>query len=152
MGQSLSIPPIQVANASQPFQGPRLQLRPSLANTQKVAADMRRAEYQDQGAVLHLEHGFISAVAIHHEHAAGLGWVMIFWHLMATRVIQDVHHGIFAVEDPQPPTKAHLALLFHEDQPTRLIGLLIVRRAVALPQRRPRPPPQRPPTRPPPRN
>jgi len=47
LAQSLSMPPIQVANASQPLQGPRLQFGPALAHTHKVAADMCPAEHQD---------------------------------------------------------------------------------------------------------
>jgi hypothetical protein len=82
LGQSLAIPPIEITHATQPCQGPGLQLRPTLAHTHKVAADMRPAEHQDQGAVLHLEHGFRGALAIDHEHAAGLGWVMILRHRM----------------------------------------------------------------------
>src|SRR5262249_61487194 len=96
---------------------------------------------------------------------------MIFRDAMTPRGIQDVHHGIFTAEGPQPPAKAHLALHLHEDQPARLIGLLVMRLAGGAPTRlhcpggerrpptpstrgsgrRPRPPPRSPPTPPPPR-
>src|SRR5262245_1010025 len=97
---------IEFANTPQPLQSPRLQLRPALAHTHKVAADMRPAECQDQQAILHLSHCLVRAVAIDHQHATGPGGVMIFWNVMTSRYIQDVHHRIVAAEGPQPPTEA----------------------------------------------
>ena len=70
-----------------------------------------------------LLHGFVTAVAIDHQYAASSSRKMFLWHIVAAAWVEHVDHRIVAREQPQPPLMTDFTSFFHENSPSRFVGV-----------------------------
>ena len=131
-GQSLIVEPIQGADQPQPLQGPRLELRPPLADSDEVAPHMGPAERQDDHPVLDPAHRLVGRIAIHHQHPARLGPIVVLGDRVTAAGIQQIDHRVRTQHDPQPPAVALLAFQGDEHRPPRLVALMQVPETISL--------------------
>src|SRR5262249_32320769 len=131
--QPALVQPVERANSSQPFQGPRLRLRPSFAHPDEVPPHMGPTESQDEGSLLNPTHRLVSRIPVYHQHPARPGLIVAFADLVTGTDIQHEDDGVRTQEDPYPPTISFLPLQDDEPRPPRLIGLMQV--AVPIPPR-----------------
>ena len=130
--QSPVVEPIEHANPPQPLQGPRLELRPPLADPDEVAPHVGPAERQDDHPVLDPAHRLVGRIAIDHQHAARLGPIVVLGDRVTATGIQQIDHRVRTQHDPQPPAVALLAFQDDEHRPPRLIALMQVPETIPL--------------------
>lgn len=83
MLQPFAIESVQLLDLPQPCQSPVLQFGKSFSDANKVATHMSPAKCQQKISVFDLLHGFVTAIAIDHQHAASIIRKMFLWHIVA---------------------------------------------------------------------
>ncbi len=130
--QPLVVQPIQDANLPQPLQGPRLELRPPLADPDEVAPHMVPAKRQDDHPVLDPAHRLVGRRAIDHQHPARLGLRVVLGDRVTAAGIQQRDHRVRTQHGPQPPAVALLSFQDDEPRPPRLVALMPVPETISL--------------------
>jgi hypothetical protein len=86
--------------------------------------------------ILHLLHRRIRRVTIHYQDRFVFRVEVVLGHLVAATRVENEHHRVLAEEHLHPPTIAHFACFLSENEPSRFVGLMVLRPPIAIADQR----------------
>ena len=98
MPKTLTVETIQLADPNEPLQSLRFEFREAFANSHKVTAHVGPAKRQNEESIFDLLHGFVTTVAIDHQHALRIVGKVRLRHIVTATGIEHIDHRVFPGE------------------------------------------------------
>ena len=96
MFQTLAVELVKLTDAMKPSEGPIRQVRPTFADLDEIAPNVRPTKGQLDRAHFHLRHGLVGRITVDHQHAYRVRGKVPLGHIVAARGVEAINDRVFA--------------------------------------------------------